>query len=84
MNKKNLKIYFKIYESPIRSDILWSDIESLFVSLGGEIVEGNGSRIGVILNGERAVFHRPHPQKEADKGAVKAVRLFLERAGVRI
>jgi hypothetical protein len=25
----------------------------------------------VALNDVRAVFHRPHPQKETDKGAVK-------------
>ena len=29
------------------------------------------------------VFHRPHPRKETDKGAVKSVRKFLENAGVR-
>jgi len=29
-----------------------------------------------------ATFHRPHPQKETDKGAVKAVRQFLVEAGV--
>ena len=35
------------------------------------------------LNGVRAVFHRPHPQKETDKGAVKSVRRFLSEAGVK-
>jgi len=35
------------------------------------------------LNSERAVFHRPHPEKETDKGAVKAMRRFLENAGVK-
>jgi hypothetical protein len=54
----------------------------LFVALGGEISEGSGSRVRVYLNGVRAVFHRPHPQKETDKGAVKSVRNFLESAGV--
>jgi hypothetical protein len=31
----------------------------------------------------RAVFHRPHPRKETDKGAIKSVRRFLEAAGVK-
>jgi hypothetical protein len=38
--------------------------------------------VRVALNGVRAVFHRPHPQKETEKGAVKSVRRFLETAGV--
>jgi hypothetical protein len=29
------------------------------------------------------VFHRPHPRKETNKGAVKSVRSFLESAGVK-
>jgi hypothetical protein len=36
----------------------------------------------VALGGVRAVFHRPHPERITDKGAVKAVRRFLQTAGV--
>ncbi len=36
----------------------------------------------VKLNGIRAVFHEPHPEKETDKGAVKSVREFLIEAGI--
>jgi len=36
-----------------------------------------------MLNGVIAVFHRPHPQKETDKGALKSVRRFLKNAGVK-
>ncbi|MCP4166704.1 MAG: type II toxin-antitoxin system HicA family toxin [Chloroflexi bacterium] len=50
---------------------------ALFVSLGAEVTEGRGSRVRVALNDVRAVFHRPHPQKETDKGAVKSARRFL-------
>ena len=82
MNRKCKKIYNEIYKEPVPSDIEWSDIETLFRALGAEISEGNGSRVRVKLNGVRAVFHRPHPEKETDKGAVKSVRLFLENAGV--
>lgn len=82
MNRKNQATLEKIKEKPERSDLVWRDIERLFVALGGEVSEGNGSRVRVYLNGVRAVFHRPHPQKETDKGAVKSVRRFLESAGV--
>jgi hypothetical protein len=46
------------------------------------VTEGRGSRVRVALNGVRAVFHRPHPHKETDKGAVASVRRFLAEAGV--
>jgi len=61
---------------------MWTDIEGLLVALGSEISEGSGSRLRVKLNGVRAVFHRPHPQKTTDKGAVFSVRRFLENAEV--
>ncbi|WP_372424937.1 type II toxin-antitoxin system HicA family toxin [Salinarimonas chemoclinalis] len=57
-------------------------MEALLRAVGAEISEGSGSRVRVALNGVRAVFHRPHPAKETDKGAVKSVRRFLQEAGV--
>ena len=71
-----------IFENPVRANIAWKDIEALFVALGGEVSEGSGTRVRVALNGVRAMFYRPHPQREADKGAVKSVRRFLTEAGV--
>ncbi len=70
-----------IFENPVRSDVAWADIEKLFHALGAEISEGRGSRIRVALESVKAVFHRPHPQKETDKGALKSVRRFLSAAG---
>jgi len=52
-------------------------------TLGAEISGGNDSRVRVALNGVRAVFHRPHPQKETDKGAVVSMRRFLKEAGIK-
>ena len=56
----------------------------MLVATGAEITEGRGSRVRVGLNGVRAVFHRPHPQKETDKGTVVSMRRFLEEAGVNV
>jgi len=66
----------------VRANIPWKDIEALFIALEADISEGRGSRVRIALNNVRAVFHRPHPQKETDKGAVKSVRRFLEESGV--
>lgn len=82
MNNKQIKTIKDIYSNPIKSDISWNEVESLFRSLGANISEGNGSRIRVELNGERAVFHRPHPEKNTDKGAIVSVRKFLNNAGI--
>ena len=84
MNSKQEKTLSDIFKNPILANISWSEIESLLVALGAEISEGNGSRVRIKLNGERAVFHRPHPQKETDKGAVASMRRFLSNAGVKL
>jgi len=71
-----------IFADPVRASINWEDVESLLRHHGAEISEGAGSRVRIALNGVRAVFHRPHPRKEIDKGAVKSMRRFLTEAGV--
>ena len=73
----------EIFKNPVQSDIEWQEIESLLKSLGANISEGNGSRVRIELNGQRAVFHRPHPEKVTDKGAIKSMRRFLDNAGVK-
>ena len=83
MNKKQRQTLDKIFERPDRSDIPWANIESLFEALGADISEGRGSRVRIALNDVRAVFHRPHPERVTNKGAVKSVRKFLQEAGVR-
>jgi hypothetical protein len=83
VDSKHQKTLEAIFEKPERANILWRDVEALFIALGAEITDGNGSRRRVALKGVRAVFHRPHPRKETDKGAVKSVRRFLEAAGVK-
>ncbi|MCR4723907.1 MAG: type II toxin-antitoxin system HicA family toxin [Clostridia bacterium] len=83
MNNRQRKALLNIFRELVLSDIEWTDIESLLQALGAKLSEGNGSRVRVELNGERAVFHRPHPEKTTDKGAVRAVRRFLLNAGVK-
>lgn len=83
MGKKHRKTLIAIFKRPTQPGIPWMDIESLLINLGASISEGRGSRVRIELNGEDAVFHRPHPKKETDKGAVASMRRFLENAGVR-
>lgn len=85
LSRKHQATLDAIFATPVRASILWSDIEALFRACGAEISEGSGgsgSRVRVVLNDVRAVFHRPHPRKETDKGAVKSVRRFLSETGI--
>lgn len=83
LGAKHRKILDAIFENPVRSDVAWADVEKLLNALGAELSEGKGSRVRIYLNSVRAVFHRPHPQRETDKGALKSIRRFLSEAGVR-
>jgi HicA toxin of bacterial toxin-antitoxin, len=82
MAKKHRSTLEAIFADPVRSNIAWRDIEAMLKAVGAEISEGEGSRVRIALNGVRAVFHRPHPQKETDKGAVRSMRRFLTEVGV--
>lgn len=82
MGPKHRKTLEAIFEDPVKSNIVWRDIEAMLSAAGAEISEGAGSRVRIVLNGIRAVFHRPHPKKQTDKGAVKSMRRFLTEAGV--
>jgi hypothetical protein len=82
MNQKHQGTLAAIFDDPVRSNIPWRSIEAMLNAAGAEITEGEGSRVRIALNGVRAVFHRPHPQKETDRGAVRSMRRFLIEAGV--
>ena len=84
LSSKHQKTLRAIFEDSARTDIEWMAIENLFRALGAELSEGRGSRVRVYLEGVRAVFHRPHPRKETEKGALKSVRRFLTEAGVQL
>ena len=83
VNKKHHKTLEMVFKKPVQASVRWDDIEKLIIALGGEISEGSGSRVRIVLNGIRAVFHRPHPARETDKGALMSMRKFLENAGVK-
>ena len=82
LRRKHRRILEAVFTDPVPASIRWDDIAALFVALGATITEGSGSRVHVEIGERLAVFHRPHPQKETDRGAVRSVRRFLENAGV--
>ncbi len=83
MNKAHKITLIAVFSHPTSNTLEWRRIESLFVSLGAEIIEGAGSRVRFALNGTIATFHRPHPEKEAKPYQVRDAKTFLENAGVK-
>ena len=84
MNNRHRETLRKIFENPVRSNVRWSEIEKMLKAQGAQLSEGSGSRVRILLNDEEAVFHRPHPKPDTDKGALKSMRRFLENAGVKL
>jgi HicA toxin of bacterial toxin-antitoxin, len=75
------KIIDAIYKDPPTATLQWRFVENLLVSLGCDLIEGNGSRVAFIYKGHKTFFHRPHPQKEAKRYQILAVRQFIELIG---
>ena len=83
MRRKHRTILAAVFRRPTQTGIRWDDIESLLLACGAEMEERAGSRVYFELNGVAAHFHRPHPEGEARKAMVEAVRRFLSTAGVK-
>ena len=82
MNSKQKRTLKAIFTDPISASINWKDIESLFLALEVEVIEGSGSRVKFHKDGVIASFHRPHPRKETKPYQVKDARAFLKQLGV--
>lgn len=82
MNRTHQKTLAAIFANPVPATLEWRKIEALLMALDAQIIEGSGSRVAFVLQGKRADFHRPHPGKEAKRYQVRAMREFLEFAGV--
>ncbi len=82
MKRKHQKTLGLLFSHPVSGNVKWQTIEALFLALGAEIAEREGSRVEVFLFGEVRVFHRPHPNPSTDKGAVASVRDWLQANGV--
>lgn len=83
MKNRHTKTLAAIFSKPTLVSVVFADIESPVVALGGEIIEGSGSRMAFILNGKRMDVHRPHPGKEAKRYQVESIRDWLFTMGIQ-
>jgi len=82
MNSKQKRTLAAIFKDPVSASMVWKEIESLLISAGADVIEGNGSRVRFHKDGIIATFHRPHPKKEAKPYQVRDARTFLKQLGV--
>ncbi|WP_420127971.1 type II toxin-antitoxin system HicA family toxin [Longimicrobium sp.] len=82
MSGYHRRILEAVFRDPVSGTIVWADIEAMLVHYGAEILPGRGSRITIGINGKWAVFHRPHPQKEGRRWAIRKLRQLLVNAGL--
>lgn len=82
LNSKHRKTLRAVFAKPTSASVVFGDIESLVIALGGVVHEREGSRIKVVLKDEQWRCHRPHPGKQAKRYQVEEVRELLERIGV--
>ena len=83
MNSKHKRVLKAIFTDPVSGSIEWIAIEALLLAVGCQVIEGSGSRVRFVFNGEVETFHRPHPSKEAKRYQVRDARQFLSRIGVK-
>ena len=83
MNSRHKKTLAAIFARPTSASIVFADIEALITSLGGSVLEREGSRVKIVLAGFEWRCHRPHPGKEAKRYQVEEARDLLQRAGVK-
>ena len=83
MNSKHRKTLAAIFARPTASSIVFTDIEALVNSLGGSVIDREGSRVKIVLAGFDWRCHRPHPGKESKRYQVEEARDLLQRAGVK-
>jgi len=84
MNSKQTKTLKAVFATPVEGNIKFSDIEVLVVGLGGEVREGEGSRVAFFIRGGVLHAHRPHPGKEAKRYQVKEIKEWLMAVGVTL
>ncbi|KAF3999225.1 type II toxin-antitoxin system HicA family toxin [Glaciimonas immobilis] len=82
MKAKHRKTLQAVFTKPTLPGIIFSDMESLVIAVGGLIRESEGSRVVFELNGKRLYPHRPHPGKEAKRYQVEELRELLTSQGI--
>lgn len=80
MNHRHRKILHSLFAHPISANVDYTSVVHVLESLGAEIENKAGNRIGVSLNGHSAAF--THVNHDLPKDEVVQIRKFLETCGI--
>jgi len=82
MKAKYRRTLEAVFTRPTRGGIVFSDIEALVLALGGDVREGEGSRVVFELSGTRKYLYQRHPGKEAKKYQIEDIREWFNNLEV--
>ena len=82
MSAKHRRTLARIHQRPTPPDIKWQELICALKHHGVEVVEREGSRVGLRMGDERTVIHRPHPGSVTGRARVRDIADFLKAAGV--
>ena len=80
MNHKHRKVLQAIFAHPASGNLDFKEVVHTLESLGAEIENKNGNRIGVTLNGHSVAF--THANHDLPKEEVMQIRKFLATCGI--
>jgi len=84
MKRKHHKTLELIYRKPVSGNVKWLNVVAMLEAYGARIDENRaGSRVHIELREKDLLQHRPHPSPCMDKGAVAAMRKFLELCDIK-
>ena len=84
MKRKHRKTLELIFRKPVGGNVKWREVVAMLNAYGATIDENRaGSRVLIELRNKDLLQHRPHPSPSMDKGAVTALKKFLELCGIR-
>jgi hypothetical protein len=81
MNNKHKKTLKNIYSNPVKKNIKWTDAANLIEAMNGEIEQGNGSRVRIVINNVSLNIHTPHPGNELKPYQVRALKKLFNETG---
>ena len=82
---KHDKTLEKLRQRPINAGIKWTELKSLLIFLGYEVLKGKGGSSHKFYNREKdALFmcHKPHPSPDVDKGCANSLSEHLDFYGL--
>lgn len=68
--KKHLKTLEAIQRHPVPANIKYQDFEAMIIAMGYERHLDGGSQVTFTKGARQYMYHRPHPRKDVDKGAL--------------